>query len=109
MKPFLWTSIAPIRNTPLAILLVAAIATPSVAQTALTWQQVKDRFEAANPSLRAGQLGIQESKAQEITANLRPNPDVSLLTDQLDPFTGGPCRPLTYALPFISFSYLHER
>jgi cobalt-zinc-cadmium efflux system outer membrane protein len=96
-------------QTLLAILLVSAIATPVLAQTALTWQQVKDRFEAANPSLRAGQLGIQESKAQEITANLRPNPDVSLLTDQLDPFTGGPYRPLTYALPFVSFSYLHER
>jgi len=97
------------RHTPLAILLVSAIATPALAQTALTWQQVKDRFEAANPSLRAGQLGIQESKAQEITANLRPNPDVNILTDQLDPFTGNPYRPLTFALPFVSFSYLHER
>lgn len=74
----------------------------------LTWQQVKDKFEAANPSLRAGQLSVLESKAQEITAYLRPNPSFDVVLDQIDPFTT-PLRPLSTALPAISFSYLHER
>jgi len=29
--------------------------------------------------------------------------------DQLQPFTGNPYRPLTFALPLISLNYLHER
>ena len=31
---------------------------PPDAQGALTWAQVKQEFEAANPSLRAGQLNL---------------------------------------------------
>src|SRR5947209_8751929 len=81
----------------------------AAAQTALTWQQVVDRFHAANPNLRAGELNIQESKASEITANLRPNPSVTASVDQLAPFNGNPYRPLTNALPVITFDYLHER
>src|SRR5208337_1964913 len=46
-----------------------------------TWQQIRDKFESANPTLRAAQLNIDESRAAEITANLRPNPDFSLSTD----------------------------
>ena len=46
-------------------------------QKSFTWQELRDRFEAANPTLRAGQLNIDESKAQEITAYLRPNPDLT--------------------------------
>jgi len=76
---------------------------------ALTWEQVKARFQAANPNLKAGELNIQESKAQEITAYLRPNPDFTATLDQLNPFSGNPYRPLGSALPLISFSYLHER
>ncbi len=44
------------------------------AQTALTWQEVRAKFEATNPSLQAARIGIDESKATEITAYLRPNP-----------------------------------
>jgi outer membrane protein, heavy metal efflux system len=79
------------------------------AQTALTWQQVVDRFHAANPNLRAGQLNIQESKASEITAYLRPNPNLSLGADQLTPFNGNPYRPFSQFLPTASLDYLHER
>ena len=79
------------------------------AQTALTWQQVKDKFEADNPNLRAGQLNIQESKSQEITAYLRPNPNMTAGLDQLDPFTGSPYRPFAYVFPLVAFDYLHER
>ena len=79
------------------------------AQTTLTWQQVKDKFEADNPNLRAGQLNIQESKAQEVTAYLRPNPNLTAGLDQLDPFTGSPYRPFAYTFPLVAFDYLHER
>jgi len=91
------------------ILLAAAVS--GRAQTALTWQQVKERFLANNPTLRAGEIGIQESRAEEITANLRPNPDFSMLLDQLQPFpgTGVPYRPFTDTFPSIAFGYLHER
>ncbi len=91
-------------------LLVGACLCPGAfAQTSLTWQQVKDKFEADNPNLRAGQLNIQESKAQEVTAYLRPNPNLTAGLDQLDPFTGSPYRPFAYAFPLVAFDYLHER
>jgi cobalt-zinc-cadmium efflux system outer membrane protein len=70
---------------------------------------VRSKFEAANPTLRAGQINIDESKAAEITAYLRPNPGFSFSVDQLQPFNGNPYRPLTYAFPMISLNYLRER
>ncbi|HXM14358.1 MAG TPA: TolC family protein [Candidatus Eremiobacteraceae bacterium] len=79
-------------------------------QKALTWQEVRDKFEVANPSLRAGQIGIDESKASETTAYLRPNPNLSLLADQIDPFPGGPSHgAFAYWLPSATVTYLHER
>jgi cobalt-zinc-cadmium efflux system outer membrane protein len=82
---------------------------PAAAQQPLTWQQVQQKFEAANPTLRAGQLNIDESKANEITAFLRPNPDLTLSLDQFDPFTSNPYRPITSLQPGIGASYLYER
>jgi cobalt-zinc-cadmium efflux system outer membrane protein len=76
----------------------------------LTWQEVRDKFEMANPSLRAGQIGIDESRAQEITAYLRPNPGLGLALDQIDPFPGGPPHgALGVLLSVASVNYLHER
>lgn len=76
----------------------------------LTWENVKDRFEQNNPTLLADKLNIDESKAQEITAFLRPNPDLSLLSDQITPFNVGPSHgPFAYLLPSATISYLHER
>jgi cobalt-zinc-cadmium efflux system outer membrane protein len=84
-----------------------------VAQTIpspMTWEQVRHRFEQDNPTLLAGKLNIDESKAQEITAYLRPNPNISLTADQFNPFNDGPphscCGTL---LTVAAFSYLHER
>lgn len=81
---------------------------PASAQP-LTWQQVRQKFEAANPTLIAGQFNIDESKANEITAFLRPNPSLSVSLDQFDPFTPNPYRPLTNLQPGIAASYLYER
>ncbi|MFY9648255.1 MAG: TolC family protein [Terriglobales bacterium] len=76
----------------------------------LTWENVKDRFEQNNPTLLADKLNVDESKAQEITAHLRPNPTLGLLSDQIDPFNGGPSHgPFAYLLPSATVSYLIER
>jgi outer membrane protein, heavy metal efflux system len=88
---------------------VGCLAQGLLAQSAYTWQQIREKFEAQNPTLRAGEIGISESRALEITAYLRPNPDVTATFDQIDPFTTNPYRPFTNALPFGSVSYLHER
>jgi outer membrane protein, heavy metal efflux system len=80
------------------------------AQAALTWEQVKQQFISANPTLMAGQINIDEQKAEEITAYLRPNPNFTISTDQIQPIpSGGPYRPFTYAFPSVVFDYLHER
>jgi cobalt-zinc-cadmium efflux system outer membrane protein len=84
----------------------------AVAQQAqtYTWQQLRDRFEATNPTLHAGQLNIDESRSQEITAFLRPNPEVSLATDgtQLTR-SQGVYRPFAGTQISSGISYLHER
>src|SRR5579862_4636433 len=91
-------------------LVIAFWAGSAFSQKTLTWQEVRDRFEAANPIRRAGQIGIDESRAQEITANLRPNPNLTMLTDQIDPFNGGPPHgPFAYFLASGTISQLWER
>ena len=91
-------------------LFIGIAAGSAFAQSALTWQEVRNKFEAANPTLRAGQIGIDESRAQEITANLRPNPNLTILADQIDPFSGGPSHgPFAYLLAAGSVNYLWER
>jgi cobalt-zinc-cadmium efflux system outer membrane protein len=80
------------------------------AQQPLTWQQIRDKFEATNPTLQAARIGIEESRAQEVTAYLRPNPSFTQATDgtQLGPFEGV-WRPFAGTQFSSSFSYLHER
>ena len=89
----------------------------SPAPQALSWEQIRDRFQAGNPTLKAAQIGIDESRAQEITAYLRPNPDLTGSVDQINPFStqtppnGGASTysPFAYSFPAGSISYLHER
>jgi cobalt-zinc-cadmium efflux system outer membrane protein len=92
------------------VLFAAATMQCGLAQTPapLTWDQVRAKFEAANPTLRAGQINIDENKAAEITAYLRPNPGFSFGIDQLQ-LSGTPFRPLSLALPSYGLSYLLER
>jgi outer membrane protein, heavy metal efflux system len=98
----------------LASVLSAVVCAPqSFAQqtpAAFSWDQIKDKFESTNPTLKAFQLGIDESKAAEITAYLRPNPDLSFTADgtQIAP-SNGIWRPLAGTVYVTSVSYLHER
>jgi cobalt-zinc-cadmium efflux system outer membrane protein len=98
------------RRVCLAALMAGGFASGACAQKALTWEEVRARFETNNPTLMADKVGIDESKAQQITAYLRPNPQLTLAADGTQiashegvwkPFAG------TYETPTIS--YLHER
>src|SRR5450631_1452059 len=80
------------------------------AQKPWTWPQIRDKFEATNPTLLADKLSIDESKAQELTAYLRPNPTLALSVDgtQIAPDRGA-WRPFAGTFESPSISYLHER
>jgi cobalt-zinc-cadmium efflux system outer membrane protein len=97
----------------LAVLAVSLPSLPLSAQQiqTFTWEQLRDRFEQANPTLRANKLNIDESREAEITAYLRPNPDRTISTDgtQLFPDLDGHYRPFSGTQFAPAVSYLHER
>lgn len=97
------------RSSAVALSLVVLVAPAARAQKTFTWEDAKRALQAVNPTLRAGRIDIQESRANEVTAYLRPNPDLTLSMDEINPFTGSPYRPFSDALPFVSTSYLVER
>ncbi len=82
------------------------------AQTAtpLTWAQVQQRFEQNNPTLQAGETGISESRAEETSAYLRPNPELTVSEDgtQIAP-NKGIWTPFAGTYEVAQISYLHER
>jgi len=87
-----------------------AIPPAAFAQQPLDWDQTKTRFIANNPALKADADNVDEMKAEEITAYLRPNPQFTGTVDGnsiapdhgvYQPFKG------TFFSP--NFSYLHER
>jgi cobalt-zinc-cadmium efflux system outer membrane protein len=89
-----------------------AQSTPSPAPTTQvwTWDQVKENFELNNTTLMAGKLNIDELKAEEITAHLRPNPDFTLSADgtQVAP-SHGVWQPFAGTFVSPGVSYLFER
>jgi cobalt-zinc-cadmium efflux system outer membrane protein len=94
----------------IAIILGCFTGVGARAQTSWTWQQVKEKFVATNPTLKANHLSIDESRAAEITAYLRPNPDLTLTMDGLQPAPNrGIWRPLSGSTQSPGVSYLHER
>jgi cobalt-zinc-cadmium efflux system outer membrane protein len=93
----------------LGFLLMSCASEQLAAQQAFTWQQIRDKFETSNPTLHAGEIGIAESRAEEITAFLRPNPIFTVNADQIQPFPATPYQPLAVLLQTESISYLHER
>ena len=88
-------------------ILVCCLAKASFGQQPLTWQQVRAKFVAVNPTLLAARMGIEESRAQEITAYLRPNPTFTASADQLHPFRSYGA--FQDRLDTVSLSYLFER
>jgi cobalt-zinc-cadmium efflux system outer membrane protein len=70
-----------VRCARLTVLIAGLIPAAAFAQTPLTWQQIVQKFETTNPTMKANQLNIDESRAAEITAYLRPNPDFSQSAD----------------------------
>lgn len=94
------------RGIPVAVFFAAH----ALAQNALTWQDLKQKFEATNPTLQAAKENIAESRAEETTAYLRPNPDFSLAADgfQVSP-NQGVWQPFSGVFETPSISYLHER
>jgi outer membrane protein, heavy metal efflux system len=113
MLKYRGTGLIPVRDTHvfrhfcIGLLLAGCLPRNLSAQTTYTWQQLEDKFEATNPTLKAAQLNIDESRAQGITAYLRPNPEFSITADQIGPNTTS--NPFKDALTAYSVSYLHER
>ena len=79
-------------------------------QELLTWEQTKSRFETANPALKADALNVDEMRAEEITAYLRPNPQFTAAADgtQIVPHDGV-WQPFKGTDVVPTLSYLHER
>jgi|SRR5579872_725830 len=95
--------------------LVVGFAVSAAAQAApapLTWTEIRDRFRATNPTLAAGQIGIEESKATEVTAFLRPNPQCVATLDQVGNTVStadNSTNIFSASNLFGNCSYLHER
>lgn len=80
-----------------------------VGQSILTWEDVKEQFKRSNPNRLAGELTVQEFKASEITAGLRPNPIFTSTEDQNSLFSTNPYRPLGAAQWTQAINQLVER
>ncbi len=94
--------------TPFFILGLAAANLPAQQQP-FTWNEVRERFRQNNPSLLAGALTIEENRANEVTAGLRPNPDFGFTADQFHIFNPNPLRPFQNAQFTPTISELFER
>jgi len=93
-----------------AVFSIALAAMSCGAQQRLGWEQIKARFESANPALQADAMSVDEGRSAEITAHLRPNPQFTLSSDgtQLARHNGI-WQPLSGSDVVSSLSYLHER
>jgi outer membrane protein, heavy metal efflux system len=91
--------------------LIALMVSPALSfAQAYTWEQLREKFELTNPTLRAARDNTDEQRAAEITAFLRPNPEFTFSTDgtQLTPYQGI-YRPFSGTQFSPAVSYLHER
>jgi len=92
------------------VLTAGLLPAAAFAQTAFSWQQIVQKFEATNPTMKANQLNIDESRAAEITAYLRPNPDLNASADGFQVHSNsGTYRPLSGIVVTPGIGYLHER
>jgi cobalt-zinc-cadmium efflux system outer membrane protein len=88
---------------------LAGISIPAAAQGPLSWEQVLQRFQQNNPALLAGQTNVEETRANEITAGLKPNPQISFTSDQWNLFQTNPYRPFAASQTIVEVSQLIER
>ena len=95
------------RGLTIGLIATGFLATVSHGGQPLTWQEIREKFITANPTLQAARIGVDEFKAQEITANLRPNPQFTAATDYIHPLRRS--EQLIDAQPSVAFSYLFER
>ena len=105
MRTFVW-------RVGVGWLFMIGLSQQVLAQTPLTWAEVRATFETANPTLQADQLAVEESKAVEITAFLRPNPGCGLTLDQIGHTIStddNPTNPFSASTLIGNCSYLHER
>ncbi len=100
----------PIRVLPLAFLMVLWFASSFLAaQTAaapLTLQQAIAQARAKNPALLSGQQHVIATKASEVTAGLRQNPNLTLSGTDVTLAANNPGNPYSYA---ANVSRLFER
>lgn len=86
---------------------------PKTSGQAITLEQALELAKRNNPTLQANQTLILQNKAQEITANLRPNPVVSWDTQYLPLFSPSLWSDANYwetqAQYDLGISYLFER
>lgn len=75
----------------------------------MTWDQVAERFEKNNPNLITGRTSVEETRTSEITAGLRPNPQMNLTIDQWNLFQPNPFRPFANSQTIGSVTQLIER
>lgn len=69
------------RRLAVSISLATWLQTGAYARKRLTWEDAKLLFKSSNPNLRAGQIATG-SRAQELTAFLRPNSDLTVVHGQ---------------------------
>jgi cobalt-zinc-cadmium efflux system outer membrane protein len=94
----------------LSLVLTLVLVPAACAQQPLSWSQVEAEFEAANPALKADADNVDEMRAEEITAFLRPNPQLGLSVDGTQPAPhDGVWTPFKGTTEQPNVSYLHER
>jgi len=93
----------------LACIAFGSFSVSAFAQNPLTWTEIRERFRRNNPSLLAGQTFVEESKANEVTASLRPNPELSLIADQFRIFHPNPLQPFQNTQITPTITELWER
>src|ERR1700733_742661 len=94
----------------LLVTIVGSWPADAFAQTVFSWQEIRAKFEAANPTLQADQIGGDEFKAMEITAFLRPNPQCDVTLDQIGQHVASPGTNIfSSSILYGNCGYLHER
>jgi outer membrane protein, heavy metal efflux system len=70
-----WVRCAKFFVVILTLMTAGCLSTAAQAQPqTFTWEEIRDKFLSTNPTLQAQAQSIESSRASEITASLRPNP-----------------------------------